>query len=99
MSEGADVPAAPDPLAGLVGCQVVVDTDTGFVIVGTLEATGADYLSLTEVDVHDIRDSPVTKEVYALEAMKYGVRANRERTYVRTARVVCVSRLEDVIRY
>ena len=113
MSAGADTPAAPGPVgpappgpdqrAGpweeLVGSEVVVDTDTGLVIIGTLEAARAGSLSLAEADVHDIRDSSVTKEVYALEAMKYGVRANRKRVHVRTERVVCISRLEDVIRY
>ncbi len=88
-----------DPLAGLVGCKVVVDTDTGFIMIGMLEAAGGDFLALTEADVHDMRDSSATKEIDALEAMKYGVRSNRERVFVRFAHVVCVSRLEDVIRY
>lgn len=99
MSAGADVPAAPGPWAKLIGSKVVVDTDAGFVIIGTLAAMEADSLELTEADVHDIRDSSCTKEVYTLDAMKYDVRANRRRTLVRMERVVCVSRLEDVIRY
>jgi hypothetical protein len=97
VSADADTPAGP--WAELVGSEVVVDTDTGFVIIGKLEASRAGSLSLSEADVHDIRDSSVTKEVYALEAMKYGVRSNRRRVHVRMERVVCISRLEDVIRY
>ena len=99
MSADADVPAAGEPWAELVGSEILVDTDTGFVIIGKLEDARAGSLSLAEADVHDMRDSSVTKEVYALEAMKYGVRSNRKRVHVRMARVVCVSLLEDVIRY
>ena len=87
------------PWESLVGCKVVVDTDTRYVYIGTLEAVGERFLTLTNVDVHDMSDSRVTKEIYALEAMKYGVRPNRTRTYLRVDRMVSVSKLQDVIRY
>ena len=99
MSTGADTPAAGEPWQELVGSEVLIDTDTGFVIIGKLEVARAGSLSLAEADVHDMRDSSVTKEVYALEAMKYGVRSNRKRVHVRMEHVVCVSLLDDVIRY
>ena len=83
----------------LVGERVVVDTDTTKLVVGTLEDAGAHFIALAEADVHDMRDSSVTSEVYTLEAYKYGVRANRRRVFVRTDRVVCVSLLKDVIDY
>jgi len=112
MAEPVPPPDAPAPdgddsdaskrlesLGDLVGERVVVDTDTTKLVVGTLEKAGAHFIALSDADVHDMRDSSVTSEVYTLEAYKYGVRANRRRVFVRTDRVVCVSRLGDVIDY
>ncbi|MHC5056631.1 MAG: hypothetical protein ACYTKD_18200 [Planctomycetota bacterium] len=94
-----DAAARVESWEDLLGQRVVVDTDTTKLVVGTLEDVGAHFVALAEADVHDMRDSRVTSEVYTLEALKYGVRANRKRVFVRTDRVVCVSRLEDVIDY
>jgi small nuclear ribonucleoprotein (snRNP)-like protein len=102
VSEDRSEAAERGPLGlwrSLVGSEVVVDTDTSYVYIGTLDAVDEHFLTLSRVDVHDMSDSRVTKEIYALEAMKYGVRANRTRTYLRLDRTVSVSRLEDVIRY
>jgi len=83
----------------LVGQEVVVDTDSSYVFVGKLESVDARFISLSTVDVHDMRDSHVTKEVYTLESLKYGIRHNRKLTHIRLERVICVSRLDDVVRY
>ncbi len=103
MSEADSAPGKTprrvESLSDLVGERVVVDTDTTKLIVGTLEDAGEHLLTLAEADIHDMRDSRITSEVYALETLKYGVRANRKRVYVRVDRVVCVSRLDDVIDY
>ena len=100
---GSEAPASAPEGSGewkdLLGERVVVDTDTTKLVVGTLQTAGAHFIVLAEADVHDMRDSSVTSEVYTLEAYKYGVRANRKRVFVRADRVVCVSRLEDVIDY
>jgi hypothetical protein len=84
-------------LAQLKGMQIVVDTDSSFVYVGTLEESGSDYLALSSVDVHDTADSKGTKEQYAHEARKLGARSNRNLTYVRLARVLSISKLDDII--
>jgi hypothetical protein len=99
VSPEADVGRTGALWQSLVGSDVVLDTDTSFVYVGRLEAADNEFLTLTNVDVHDMNDSRATKEVYALEALKHGVRANRRKTFVRVSRVVSVSRLEDVVRY
>ena len=83
----------------LVGCEVVVDTKTPIVYIGTLTATGENFLILEEVDVHDINDTQTTKEVYILEAKKSGIKKNRNKVHVCFDQVVSVSRLEDVIQY
>jgi hypothetical protein len=96
----AEAPAAPGPpWNALVAASVVVDTDTSYVYVGTLESVDGRFLTLADVDVHDMKDSRITKEIYALEALKHGVRANRRRVHVALARVVSVSKLEDVVRF
>ena len=83
----------------LVGENVVIDTDTSYVFVGKLETATERFVSLSNVDVHDMRDSHVTKEVYTLESLKYGIRHNRKLTHIRLERVISVSRLDDVVRY
>src|SRR5260221_737998 len=89
----------PAEIAAMYGKQVVVDTDTSYVYVGLLESAGSDYLALTVVDVHDTADSKSTKEAYAHESKKLGVRANRKITYVRLARVISISALDDIISF
>lgn len=89
----------PWPWEGLVGQDVVIDTDSSFIYVGRLEGVDRDFVAMSTVDVHDMKDSKATKEVYAMEAVKYGVRANRKLTYVARRRVLSVSLLEDVVRY
>jgi hypothetical protein len=90
--------AAPE-LQALVGKQIVVDTDSSYIYIGYLESAGADFLALTKVDVHDVSDSRSTKEHYAHESKRLGSRHNRELTLVRLARVLSVSKLEDVISF
>ncbi len=83
----------------LVGCEVVIDTRTPVVYIGTLTAAEEDFLVLEEVDVHDINDTQTTKELYILEAKKSGIKKNRNRVDVRLDQIVSISRLNDVIQY
>jgi hypothetical protein len=89
----------PPEINALIGRQVVVDTDSAYVYVGTLLSIGGDYLGLADVDVHDTADSKSTKEQYAHEARKLGNRSNRKMVHVRLARVLSISKLEDVITF
>ncbi len=81
----------------LIGQQIVVDTDSSYIYIGKLESAGADFLALSDVDVHDTNDTKSTKEHYAHETRKLGTRRNRKLTYVRMARIVSVSALDDVL--
>jgi len=89
----------PPELAAMIGKQIVVDTDSSYIYVGLLENAGADYLALSGVDVHDTSGSKSTKDAYAHETKKLGTRANRKLTYVRMARIVSISLLDDVIGF
>lgn len=89
----------PEAFQTLLGKQIVVDTDSSYIYVGTLESIGSDYLGLANVDVHDTHDSSSTKEAYAHESKKLGTRTNRKMTYVRLERVLSVSKLDDIITF
>ena len=86
------------PLEELVGRVVVLDAVSPFVIVGTLASFNEHYFELHEADVHDLRDTLTTRELYALESRQLGVRVNRRRVFVRGKEIVSVSLLDDVIK-
>lgn len=83
--------------SSLVGEALVLDLGSPYVILGTLEQADALFISLIEADVHDLRDSKTTRELYVLEARKHGIRSNRNRVSVRLEEVVSLSRLADVV--
>jgi len=89
----------PPEIKALVGQLVVIDTDSSFVYVGTLESAGSEYFTLTQVDVHDTTDCKTSKELYVHEAKRLGMRENRKLTYLRTERVLSISKLEDIITF
>lgn len=82
-----------------LGRVVVIDTDSQFVILGTLSRVEEQFLVLAGADVHDRRESPSTKEQYVMDARRFGVKPNRKEVSVRKAIVVGVSLLDDVILY
>ena len=82
-----------------LGQQVVVDTRSTYIILGTLTAIGRDCLTLENVDVHDTSDSDSTKDHYIMESHKLGIRTNRRSVKVRLAEVISVSLLRDVEIY
>ena len=86
-------------LGEFVGKEVVLDTRGTFVFMGTLESVDACFYVLAEADVHDGSEGASSKEIYVLEALKYGIRQNRHRVFVRTDEVISLSLLSDVIEY
>ena len=85
--------------ADLVGQVVVVDTDGPVLYIGKLVEIGAEFLVIEDVDVHNLGDSATGRELYLINAKQFGVRPNRKKAQVRTARVVGLSKLEDVIEF
>ncbi len=83
-----------DWLAPYVGKLVVADLDEFFLVIGTLVEIGTDHLTFTDADLHDHREANSTKEVYIVESLKIGVRANRTRVAVPRHRLVAISLLE-----
>jgi hypothetical protein len=81
----------------LIGQIVVLDVEAPFVYLGTLQSANDAFLVLADADVHDLRDSDSTRELYVLNSVRDGVRRNRKEVQVRWAMVLSISRLADVM--
>jgi hypothetical protein len=81
----------------LIGREIVIDVVSPFVYLGKLIAYDAKYVVLEQADVHDLRDTTTTRELYVIDSKRLGIRANRERVLVRVGEIVSVSALDDVI--
>jgi len=92
------MPESDNPLGleQLVDRRVVLDVRSRYVILGVVSACGPAWIELTDADVHDLRDSQTTRELYVVDALRHGIRRNRKRVYVRTDEIVCVAALDDV---
>lgn len=80
-----------------LGVPVVLDLASHYVILGTLERIESHFVTLVDADVHDLRDSKTTRELYVIEARRHGVRSNRTSVCVRIGEIVSFSRLEAVV--
>jgi hypothetical protein len=87
----------PPLLAQLTGREVVLDVSGPYVYLGRLVGGDEKYIALENADVHDLRDTSTTREEYVLAARRHGLAPNRARVYVRTAEVISVSALDDVV--
>ncbi|MHC4711846.1 MAG: hypothetical protein ACYTAN_01070 [Planctomycetota bacterium] len=92
------VDSAPLPEA-IAGKNVVVDAKGQFVYIGRLKNIDGRFLELEDVDVHDNSDTTTPKEIYIMDARKYGIKKNRKSVYIMAEQVVSISPLEDVIEY
>jgi len=91
--------AESDALGGLqewIGQRVVLDVRSPYVILGVLSGCRPGWVELADADVHDLRDSQSTRELYLVDAARHGIRRNRRRVCVRTDEIVCVAALDDV---
>ena len=80
-----------------IGKQVVVDVEAPFVYLGRLAAIHDKTLELKSADVHDLRDSNTTREVYIREARVHGIEPNRKSVHIQLEKIVSISPMEDVI--
>jgi len=76
--------------------QVVLDTDTPIVYIGTLTEIMDDALVLADTDMHDCRDGHANREVYLAEARDAGVAVNRRNVVVMRSVIISISRLADI---
>jgi small nuclear ribonucleoprotein (snRNP)-like protein len=85
-----------DMLDELLNEKVVIDLRSPFVALGTLVRADELYLELKNADLHDLRDTDTTRELYVADTRRTGVKRNRRRVLIVRAEVVAVARLEDV---
>ena len=52
---------------------------------------------LEDADVHDLRDSKTTRELYVLDTRLHGVHSNRKRVFVDREQITSISALDDVM--
>jgi hypothetical protein len=83
-------------LARLIGQIVVVDLVAPYVCLGTLVSFDGEFLEMADADLHDFRDSAVTREVYIYDSIRLGIRRNRARVLLRRREVVAVTRFADI---
>jgi hypothetical protein len=88
-----------ETLLNLLKKQIVVDTRSPWIYIGTLAEVQADCLLLTHVDVHDSGETSTPKERYVLDSSQTGIHANRHSVYVNLEYVVSVSLLAEVIKF
>ena len=97
--ETARAAAEAEALKKYVGQPVVLDCRGPIVYVGVLESITESFYELKDADVHEMLDGRSSKEIYLMDARKYGIRKNRARVLVRRIEVVSLSLLEDVTDY
>ena len=83
-------------LESLIGQVVVLDLESPYVVMGTFRGTEGPYCILEDADMHDLRDTATTRDLYVLDAKRHGVNCNRRRVFVRAGGIVGISRLADV---
>ena len=91
-----DDPEFSTLLNALIGQLVVVDLKSSYVCLGKLVSLDDAFLELRDADLHDFRDSPVTRELYVYDSVRLGVRRNRARVLLRRDEVVAVTRCADI---
>ena len=77
--------------------KVVVDLSSHYVCMGKLVRADDHFLELKNADLHDLRDTETTRELYVADSVATGVKRNRKRVLIRRGEVVAVSLLEDVV--
>jgi len=81
----------------LLSREVVLDMVSQYVILGTLTGYDDRYLVLEKADVHDLRDTSTTREIYVLDSHRFGIRSNRSRVLIKIDEIVSLSVLAEVL--
>ena len=84
-------------LEEFVGRKVVVDCQSHFVCLGLLKSFDEHFLDLRNCDLHDLRDTESTRELYVASSAATGIKRNRKRVILSRREVVGLSALEDVV--
>jgi hypothetical protein len=80
-----------------IGEKVVIDLRSQFVALGTLQRFDELFIELKNADLHDLRDTDTTREIYVADSKATGIKRNRKRVFVVRAEMVSIARLDDVV--
>ena len=75
--------------------KVVVDLSSTFVCLGKLTRFDEHFLELKYADVHDLRDTDTTREIYIADSVATGIKRIRKRVLSRRDQLVAISLLVD----
>jgi hypothetical protein len=81
----------------MVGEKIVVDMRSPYVCLGTLLRVDEHFLELKNADLHDLRDTDTTRELYVAESRATGIKRNRRRVLLVRTEIVAIACLEDVV--
>ena len=84
-------------LEELMGEKVVVDLRSAFVCLGTLLRADEHFLELRNADLHDLRDTETTRELYVAESRATGIKRNRRRVLLVLSEIIAVCRFDDIV--
>ena len=84
-------------LEEMIGQKVVVDLRSEYVCLGTLTRADDLYLELKNADLHDLRDTDTTRELYVIDSRDTGIKRNRRRLLLVRTDIVAIARLDDVM--
>jgi hypothetical protein len=84
-------------LEELIGERVVIDLQSPYVCIGTLLRIDQQFVDLKNADLHDLRDTHTTRELYVEDSRATGIKRNRRRVLVVRNEMVAIARLDDVI--
>jgi small nuclear ribonucleoprotein (snRNP)-like protein len=84
-------------LEELIGKEVVVDLRSEYVCLGTLLRIDELFMELKNADLHDLRDTETSRELYVNESHETGIKRNRKRLLLVRNDVVAIARMADVV--
>ncbi len=88
-------PTAPG-LERWLGEVLVFDLAAPYVCIGQLVSIDGGYLRVLDADLHDFRDSVVTRENYVYDSVRLGIRRNRVEVLLRASEVVAITKFSAI---
>ena len=80
--------------------KIVVDTNSSWIYIGNLNNVSENSMELTDVDVHDSKDTAATtKEIYLVHSKETGIKSNREIVFINLDYVVSFSPFDKVKQF
>ncbi|HCF94771.1 MAG: hypothetical protein PHG55_01465 [Verrucomicrobiota bacterium] len=81
----------------LIGKIVVVDTSTSLVYMGRLREVNERWIEMEEVDLIDLGEIKISRELLLIEKKRDGLKASRGSVMLTARAIVSISVLEEII--